>query len=130
MKSSNYYGSDLNQFIDEYCSHQMICINIDCFLVKFKNDKSQIRFIESKHTSEGMKKGQNIALSLIKELTHPTCIIEVYLVRGEYPYTKATVEDMQGKSWELNQRDLILWLNFDIELDDIQKEFTNLGDMF
>jgi len=128
MKNNNYYGSDLNQFIDERCSHKMTCMNIDCYLIKIA--KKRIRFIESKHSHEGANKGQRTGLLLLSRLTHPEFKTETYLVRGEYPYNTATVEDMQGNSWELNQRDLILWLDFDIELEDIQRDYTSLGDSF
>jgi len=110
-----YYGSDLNQFIDERCSHEMTCINIDCFMVKVA--KRRIRFIESKHSKERMKKGQRTALLLLYDLTHPSYTVESFVVRGEYPYHRAKVEDIKtGESFDLSQEDLIAWLDFELEL--------------
>lgn len=129
MKNENYYGSDLNRFIDEQCSHRMTCINVDCFLVKVA--QKRIRFIESKHSQEGMKKGQKTALSLLSELVHPSYTIETFIVRGEYPYHTATVENIvTAEITQLDQKALISWLNFESETSDYAKETVLLSEMF
>ena len=133
MNWEDFYNSDMNafhRFVNKFCSSEMTATDIDCFFVKVA--QKRLRFIESKHTTEGMKKGQKIALTILSEITHPNYTLECFIVRGEYPYTKATVEDMQGNSWELNQRDLILWLNFEIELEQIQEtqQYSELGELF
>ena len=131
MKGSNYYGSDLNRFIDESCSHKMTCINIDCFLVKVS--KKRIRFIESKHTKEGMKKGQKTALKLLSEMLHPSYTVETFVVRGDYPYNTATVENIEtGERTQLDQDTLIAWLDFEVELEqvlELVKEYTPLSEV-
>ena len=110
----------------------MTCINIDCLLVKVA--QKQIRFIESKHTTEGMQKGQKTALSLMTDLIHPSYTIETFIVRGEYPYHTATVENIAtNEVFQLNQEGLISWLNFETELEQIPepvKETTPLTELF
>ncbi len=116
MKSENYYGSDLNKFIDERCSREMTCMNIDCFLVKVS--KKEIRFIESKHDGEGSGKGQRTGLRILSGLVHPDFIVGNYLVRGEYPFETAIVENLATcEAFEVNQEDLIAWLNFEFSLE-------------
>lgn len=117
MKSENYYGSDLNKFIDERCSREMTCMNIDCFLVKVS--KKEIRFIESKHEFENMGKGQKTGLRILTGLVHSDFVVGSYLVRGEYPYeTGATITDLSnGNLFKVDQDDLIAWLNFEFSLE-------------
>lgn len=130
MKGSSYYGSDLNRLIDERCSRRMTCINIDCFLVKVA--QKRIRFIESKHSGEGMKKGQKTSLGLLSGFIHPSYTIDSFIVRGEYPYHTAIVENIAtAEVIQLDQRDLISWLNFEPEkIPESMKESTPLSEIF
>ena len=115
MKNKNYYGSDLNKFIDEECTRKMTCNNLDCYLIKVAYRR--IRFIESKHTNEGMANSQRAGLQILEETRHVSYDIEVFIVRGEYPYHTAVIEDLHGHSWTLSQNHLRQWLNFEAELE-------------
>ncbi len=135
MKWDDFYNSEMNafhRFVNKYCSNEMTATDIDCFFVKVS--QKRLRFIESKHTSEGMKKGQRIALSLLAQLTHVNYIVECFVVCGEYPYQMVTVENVAtNEVFELGQESFISWLNFESELEYIPKsvkESTSLGEVF
>jgi hypothetical protein len=118
-KGPHYYGSDLNRFIDEKCSHEMYCINIDCVLVKVT--KGRIRFIESKHTNESFPKSEKSVYGILKHLLSEVKTdwkIEFFIVAGEYPFETAEVSQFgNAEVFTLNQKQLIKWLNFEEELN-------------
>jgi hypothetical protein len=122
-KSDRYYGSDLNKFIDEFCSREMTCINIDCLLVKIKDKR--IRFIESKHSIEGMPHSQLTALKILKRIfeskNNTPWRVEFYVVRGDYPYDEdVEIQEIgSSKVYQPTQQELIKWLNFELELEQI-----------
>lgn len=135
MKWSEFYNSamnDFHRFVNQYCSKEMTATDVDCFFVKVA--QKRLRFIESKHTSEGMKKGQKIALTLLAQLTHPNYTVECFVVRGEYPYQTATVENLAtNEVYLVDQEALKSWLNFEIELAQIPEpveETTALTELF
>ena len=113
-----YYGSELNRFIDEYCSHEMDSINIDCLQLKVA--KKRIRFIEYKRSREKMPRSEIRVYNILKYLfskVESEWNIELYIVRGDYPFETALVKDFTtGQEWKLNQDELIKWLNFDLNL--------------
>ena len=110
----------------------MTATDIDCFFVKVS--EKRLRFIESKHTTEGTKKGQKIALTFLAQLTHPNYTVECFVVRGEYPYQMATVENIAtNEVFQLDQEGFISWVNFETELEQIPepvKETTPLTELF
>ena len=110
----------------------MTATDVDCFFVKVS--QKRLRFIESKHTTESMKKGQMIALLLLAQLQHPNYTIDCFVVRGEYPYDSAVVEDVKTHEvFHVDQQTLTDWLNFKLELEPIPepvKEPTSLGEVF
>lgn len=135
MNWNEFYNSDMNafhRFVNQYCSPEMTATDIDCFFVKVS--QKRLRFIESKHTIEGMKKGQMIALLLLANLSHPNYSIECFVVRGEYPYDFAVVENAKTHEvFHVDQQTLISWLNFDLELEpspEPMKTFTSLSEVF
>ena len=135
MRWDEFYNSDMNafhRFVNKYCSNEMTATDVDCFFVKVS--QKRLRFIESKHTSEGMKKGQMIALLLLAQLEHPNYTVECFVVRGEYPYDSAIVEDVNTHEvFHIDKSTLIAWLNFELELEPTPeplKEFTSLGEAF
>lgn len=92
-----YYGSDYNKYLSSL-SREMTVINIDCLL--YKRSKNIVRIVESKHIGEQMKRSQREILDLLaivfgycnniaKRIT-----FEVYIVTGNYPYKKLTVENL------------------------------------
>jgi len=85
---TGYYGSDLNKFIDEQCTREMTCNNIDCLLVK--ESKQEIKIIEYKKPTESVPWSQWNALRYIKSLINPNNGWKVgfYIVRGKYPFNK------------------------------------------
>jgi len=115
-KNEHYYGSPLNRFIDEKCSHEMTCINIDCLLVKIS--KRKVRIIESKHLNEMLPRSQRTALTILKQIVDSSpqtdWSIEFYEVRGDYPYHKAEITRLNHPETRmiLSQKALINWLNF------------------
>jgi len=127
-KNDNYYGSVLNEFIDKNCSHQMTCMNIDCFMLK--RSKRRIRIIESKHINEKMPYPQLEGLKAMKTFTpRMGWTLEVYIVTGNPPYETAEVQEIDSdKIYKLNRSSLIEWLNFEKELKDLQSITTSLED--
>lgn len=129
MNWEQYYNSSINdfhRFVNQRCSNEMTVTDIDGFFVKVS--KREIRFIESKHTGEGSKKGQQDGLTILCGLQHPDFKIGVFLVRGEYPYHAVTVVDLKThEEYLLDQKDLISWLNFESELE---HKYTRLEDSF
>jgi len=125
----NYYGSDLNKFIDENCFREMSCINIDCLLLK--RSEKKIRIIESKHSKEKLPESQAEALTklyeLLKSSDHPWDAM-VYLVRGDPPYEYVEITEWtpEQKTYTLTQKELIEWLEFKKEL----KDFNPLSRFF
>lgn len=130
-----YYGSELNRFVDEKCSHEMTAINID--LIIYKASKSSIMIIESKHSNEKMGKGQ---LRLLKLLADSSELIakamglsinrkfnfDVYVVIGDYPYDSAEIIRLKDRKLVIvNQSDLIRFLEFNASFErlfDLKKE--------
>jgi hypothetical protein len=120
---NGYYGSDLNRFIDKYCSHEMTVNNID--LIIYKVSKKHIRIIESKHEMENMPKSQ---YSLLQKLARQSkifdCELEVLIIKGNPPYNTAEIINLTtGQKVVVSQSELIKYLNFeDIKLNWVQKE--------
>jgi len=120
IKNDHYYGSDLNKFIDERCSREMTCNNIDCALLKMA--QRRIRFIESKHYAEGMPKSQRQLLEILKWVTdHPEqkeWKLEYFIVVGNYPYRNGAniLEIGKNKTYSISNQALVDWLNFREEL--------------
>ena len=111
----NYYACELNQFIAENCTREMIAVNIDCVCVKF--DKVTIRFIESKHTNEKISsEGQRLLLEILSGLEHENYYIENFVVYGDYPYLDGAkvVNLITGEESFLTRKKLIAWLNFEV----------------
>lgn len=129
-KPTNYYGSELNKFIDQFCSRKMTCMNIDCLCVKVS--KNRIRFVESKHSMEGfgeINKGQYDALKILDYILkqNQEWKSEVCILVGDLPYEKAVVYRIRDKCTkdykdnfkvELTRQSLIKWLNFEVELEE------------
>lgn len=129
-KNENYYGSPLNKFIDERCSHKMTCINIDCFLLK--RIKKKIKIIESKHSMESMGRAQREALSRLSDLLKKGSKeshweADIYLVKGNPPYEYVEIRDWSSTNsfYKLTQENFIKWLNFEKTLDELPNESLN-----
>ncbi len=115
-----YYGSDLNKFVDEKCSHQMTCINIDGLFIKVA--KKKLRIIESKHNNERMPTSQESALKTLNYIFKNSSAkyeTEVCKVEGDYPYIDGACVYRFGDGIKkyLNQKQLIEWLEFEKELE-------------
>jgi len=113
-----YYGSELNKFIDENCSHEMTAMNID--LIMYKAYKKHIRIIESKHSNETMKTGQYKLLRLLANSIRPIGYkFEVLIIYGNPPYDFVKIVNLcNNMETEVNKIQLINYLNFEnIELD-------------
>ena len=113
----NYFGSDLNKFINEFCTKKMTAINID--LLTYKRSKKSMRIIESKHEHENIPRSQFEVLDLMKDAELPRCAaFGVYIITGNYPYDTATIHNMKiGKSWVVNRERLIEFLEYRNEKD-------------
>ena len=116
-RDKDYFASDFNVFVNKFCTHKMTAINIDCFILRFSDDGHRARFIESKHTLEGWKKGQENALKVLSQVTHPSIKFESFIVRGEYPFDIITIETIDGKNWTIDRDTLIKWCEFEVELE-------------
>lgn len=126
-----YYGSDLNEFVDKKCNHEMTAMNID--LIMYKALKKTIRIIESKHFNEGMKTGQEKLLRLLGRFSNDISKVtglkfEVYIIYGNPPYEKAKIVRLfDNQSTLVNQNTLIGFLDFNLTFDDlIRKEKVQL----
>ena len=121
-KPGYYYASSLNLFVNESCSKQMDCINVDCLMVKV--EKKRIRFIESKHRYEQVANSQSrvygILNTIFKAIPESKYQIEFCVVRGNYPYNEAEVSFFDSdKKYTLTGDQLRDWLDFKIELSAI-----------
>lgn len=111
-----YFGSDLNKFINECCSKQMTAINIDLLL--YKRSNKHIRIIESKHSKENVPPSQREILRLMAKLFGPIAkhfnhCFEVFIVRGDFPYDKVSIENMyDGEIYTIDNCKLKNWLEF------------------
>ena len=118
FKTDNYYASDLNKFIDEYCSHEMYCINIDCLLMKVS--QKRIRFIEFKHTIEDYPKSEKSVLRTLRYLLtkNGEWKTEFFVVMGDPPFDITHIFDLDGNELKTftSKIELISWLNFEKEL--------------
>jgi 16S rRNA G966 N2-methylase RsmD len=123
VKGDNYYGSELNKLVDLECTRLMTAMNID--LIMHKKSKSMIRIIESKHSNEGMKKGQKDLLELLgKRAEFIGAAIgvkfEVYIVYGDPPYNTAKIVNLQsGDETIIDKQTLISFLNFEIMFNEL-----------
>lgn len=123
-----YYGSDLNRFLGEYCPKEFTVINIDCLELKWET--KELRIIESKHQFEPIGNQQLKALKFLadrlSELTYQTWTFNVYLARGNFPYENLIVEDLsRGRKWRIaGQNNIKDWLSFKTALEDIAEEIT------
>lgn len=117
-KNERYYGSDLNKFIDENCTHEMTAINIDCLLLKWS--KKKLYILESKHSSErSMRKGQrsllNFLAKILKNITACNLMeyigwtFKAYIIIGDKPYDCLTVIDLiENKLFEVTGKDNVI----------------------
>lgn len=117
IKEKNYYGSDLNKFINKNCTHKMSCVNIDT--TTYMYSKNRLRVIESKHENETMSHGQKIVLELLAEAfkilnKHMDTRFGICIVVGEYPYENIKVHDLiTGESKEYYGDEVIKFLEMD-----------------
>ena len=107
----NYYGSDLNKFIDEFCTRKMTAINID--LLTYKRSLHHMRVIESKHRYENMPPSQFEALQIFSRAEIPGIKFGVYIVRGNYPFEIVEIKNVKtGESREFDRKGLLDFLNY------------------
>ena len=106
-----YYSSDLSKWIDKNCTHEMTSINLD--ILQYKRSCGRFRFIEYKHSNEGMKTGQSEVLSKISRWNIPE--LEVYIIYGDYPFDDVKIKRVKdNKVISVNNEQLIKFLNFEI----------------
>ena len=113
IKNAQYYGSDLNKFIDERCSHKMDSINIDCLQIKVA--KKRIRFIESKKDREHTTKSEIRAFKILRYLLSKQTEwdIEFCVISGNYPFQTAEIYVFGTEErFRLEQDELIKYLEF------------------
>lgn len=107
----NYFGSDLNKFINEKCTKQMTAINID--LLMFKRSLKHIRIIESKHDRENVPSSQFEVLKILSTADIPGYIFDTYIITGNYPYETTKIYDIKtGETTEVNNAELIDFLEY------------------
>lgn len=111
------FNNELSEFNHNNCRKDMTILDIDT--VQWKSNI--IRFIESKHMNEPIRKMQGKFLKLIA-----TCLsvigfnIEVLVIRGDMPYTDGVIIfDMKsGNQYELKTKEeLISFLDFKTPLN-------------
>lgn len=112
------YGSDLNKWVSINCRKNFIVNNID--LIFFDYIQKRIRIIESKHENEECGLGQKNILKELSKLYSDNLKIDVYIIRGNYPYSKCEIIRIidYGKK-TVDDLFLLKFLNFEIEFDDL-----------
>ena len=124
-RDDRYFGSDLNKFINEKCTKEMSCINIDCVI--FKKSIKKLIIIESKYPDEKIKYQQIFLLKMLYWIFYfakkagnnklSKWDFNVWIVRGKPPYETANIiHPITNKTYTLNQSELIEWLEFRKEL--------------
>ena len=107
----NYFGSDLNKFINEYCSKQMTAINID--LLMFKRSQNHIRIIESKHENENVPQSQLEVLKILSAAEINGYLFSTYIATGNYPYNSTTITNIKtGVTKVFDKNELIRFLEY------------------
>lgn len=107
----NYFGSDLNKFINEYCSKEMTAINID--LLIYKRSRNSLRIIESKHENENIPRSQMEVLKVLSGLSLPGLQYGVYIIVGNFPYNTSTITNIAtGEIRIVDNQELISFLEF------------------
>lgn len=115
----NYYGSDLNKFIDKCCTRKMTAINID--LLMYKKSNKHMRIIESKHTGESIPRSQMESLVVLKDANIQGITFEVFIVAGDPPYNTAQIQRLKPSGVKtVDRSQLIGFLNYEIDFDDLQ----------
>jgi hypothetical protein len=111
--NTKYYGSPLNLFIAENCRKDLVVNNIDLIIHDYKN--KIITIIESKHDNEPVRMGQGLLLKKMRSLIPKKIndyIIQILIIRGNYPYTEADLIDVHGTVIKkLNKNELIQFIN-------------------
>lgn len=134
--TSNYYNSELSEFIGKECKKVMTSIDID--ILQVKTSRNMIRFIESKHIGEKLGDQQHKALKTLGWIARQmnknqemfnNKTMQVYLVRGNRPYEHIGIYDFVNfKNYELNDVAKIkefLQCDYDLNIQDIsQNLFT------
>ncbi len=123
IKELNYFGSDLNKYINKECSKEMTTINIDC--LQYKRTKKTLRIIESKHSNEKMKGTQKEALDVLAKyfrilnLEQDDIFFECYIVSADYPYEKARAHNLVTSETTVfnNQEDFKSFLEFKAKVE-------------
>ena len=120
-KNDRYYGSDLNRFVDNNCMHEMTAINVDLML--FRWSKKTFYIVESKHTGEGMRKGQRQLLEFTAKILKVSNRLfpftewkfGCYIVIGDEPYDSLKVEDLiKKRKFEIiGRKDVIAFLELE-----------------
>ncbi len=122
----NYYGSDLNKFVNKECSKEMTVINID--MLQYKRKLKRMRVIESKHNNEKLPKSQEEILKIFAKIFRflnglsdwintqfniEFKYYELFIVTGDFPYNNCKIEDwVNDKSFNLDNKNLIKFLEF------------------
>lgn len=145
VEELKYYGSPLNKFLSDNCRTPLVINNID--MVVHDYEKNRLRIIESKHSKEDATWSQMKVLNKLYIAFKTLAVyyaadddpiklempeIELCIIRGNPPYDKAVIivevlknsgisYDRQG-GIEVNQEELISFLNFEKELIDIVNE--------
>jgi len=111
--NTKYYGSPLNLFIAENCRKDIVVNNIDLIIHDYK--KKIITIIESKHELEPVKIGQGLLLKRIRDIIPKKkdgYTIKILIIRGNYPYEKASLIDVNGTIVKtINKDELIKFIN-------------------
>ncbi len=117
-KELRYYGSDLNKFINEFCSKDMTVNNIDLLMYKWKNINKYLRIIEYKHIGENIPHSQYKLLKILSKAKFTEYEYGVYVVVGNYPYNEVKITNIKtNKLFILKKQDFINWLEFRLDLD-------------
>ena len=130
----NYFGSDLNKYVNENCSKQMTIINID--YLSYKRAKNIVRIIESKHSKERMPPSQREVLKIFAEffkkinqlIPMSKHTFECYIVRGDFPYDIVEIEDLvNDDKFKLDNEEFKKFLEFEIyqKRREINEEHNN-----
>ena len=127
-----YFGADLNKFINLHCRRDMTVNNIDCITYR-DNDVSFsltgekiMRIIEVKKQNEKLKETQNKLLIALADIASQNnnqlgqYDLQIYMIRSNSPkFTENKIYDyLTGDTYLLGEEKLKKFLNYQYELND------------
>lgn len=130
--ASNYFNSDLNEYIGKNLPRTFTLIDVDG--LQYKRSKNIIRLYEYKHMNERIGQQQLILLKKLAEIFRLVddliyfhigmCRVEVVIIRGDSPYDEIEISDLvNGRTFTLVGKEIIdKFLSMEIDVNEVYKK--------